>query len=237
MIFYKKMLIEIGNNKVTKMELGFLKKQKNQEQKMVDKNLYIVIYGEEVYIKRFNLPKSKGELLYNLVKNELGFSMGNINNILFDYKITKYMNSCVEVIVFYVNSQKIAFIKENNCYRNIKKISLIQFAMNKYYRKSIRENNYIMAFIYEKAFYILAVCENTLVGNSVTENIMGEEGKILGALEIFINKYSEQFSHINNIYLANLDLNFKDIKTRIFKDMIVKVLDKYEKEKLVHSFL
>ena len=106
MIFHKNMLIEIGNNRITKTELNFLKKRRREGREIINKNLYLIIYDEEVYIKKFNLPKAKGELLYNLVKNELSFSVGNINNILFDYKVTKNFDSCVEVIVFYINSQK-----------------------------------------------------------------------------------------------------------------------------------
>ena len=238
MIFHKNMLIEIGNSRITKTELCFFKNKRKEGGVIINKNLYLLIYEEEVHIKKFDLPKSKGELLYNLVKNELSFSVGNINNILFDYKVTtKKMDLCVEVIVFYINSQKIAFIKENDCYKNIEKVMLIQFAMKKYYEKSIRENNYSMAFIYDKALYILAINENNLVANSIIENFIIEENGLITALEIFKNKYLEQFINIKNTYLSNIDIDLNNIKENNSKAMIVNVLDRYKKEKLVSSFL
>ena len=237
MIFSKNMLIEIGNNKITKTQLCFLKKKRQEGGDMVNKNLYLIIYDQEVYIKRFNLPKAKGQLLYNLVKNELSFSVGNIDNILFDYKITKRMNSCIEVIVFYINSQKIAFIKEDNCYKNIEKVTLIQFAMKRYYKKIIREDNYSMSFIYNKALYILAINENNLVANFIIENFSGEQESLMIAIEVFKNKYAELFINIKNIYLANIDIDLNYKREITFKNMIVKVLDGYKKEELVDSFL
>lgn len=237
MIFHKNMLIEVGNNKVTKTEVSFLKKKQKEGGDMVNKNLYLVIYDEEIYIKRFNLPKAEGELLYNLVKNELSFSLGNINNILFDYKVTTHSNSSIEVIVFYINSQKIAFMKENKCFKNIVKITLIQFAMKRYYKKNIREDNYIMVFIYEKALYLLGINENNLVANLIIENFYGEEEKVMIAIETFENKHSEQFINIKTIYLANMDMEFSHGGQHKFKDMVVKNLDKYKKEKLIGSFL
>lgn len=236
MIFHKNMLIEIGNNRITKSELSFLKKKRVEGGDMINKNLHLLIYDEEVYIKKFNFPKAKGELLYNLVKNELSFSVGNINNILFDYKVTKNMGSCVEVIVFYINSQKTSFIKESNCYKNIKKIMLIQFTMRKYYKKNIKAENYVMAFIYDRTFYILAVNENNLVANSIIENFSGEKETLIIAIEDFKNKFSEQFTNIKCLYLANINMDFNNRKEKTFKDMVVKVLDKYKEEKLVDSF-
>jgi hypothetical protein len=236
MIFHKNMLIEIGNNKITKTDLCFLKKKKKHVGDMLNRSLYIVIYEEEVYIKKFNLPKTKGEILYNLVKTELSFSVGDINNILFDYKITKHMNSCIEVMVFYINYQKIAFIKENSCYKNIEKIMLIQFAMKKYYRRSIKEENYILTFIYDNALYILAVNNNNLIANCIIENFTSEEEKLMIALETFRNKYSEQTLNIKVIYLSNIPIDLNS-KAKNLMGMVVKILDKYKKEKLISSFL
>ena len=236
MIFQRNMLIEIGNNKIIKTELSFLKKRLKEGEDMINKNLYLMIYDEEVYIKKFNLPKEKGESLYNLVRNELSFSMGNINNILFDYKITRYMNSSVEVIVFYINSHKIEFIKENKCYKNIEKIMLIQFVMKKYYKKSIKEDNYVMAFSYDKNLYILVVNEKNLVANSISENFYGEEEKLIKTLEILKSKYLEQFVKIKNIYLVNIDIELDKVKESLFNYMVVKALEKYKNEKLIGNF-
>jgi len=237
MIFNKNMLIEIGNSKIAKTEKYFFNKKREEGGDMLNRNLYLMLYEEEVYIKKFNFPKAKGELLYNLVKNELSFSVGNVNNILFDYRVTKSVNLCVEVIVFYINSQKIAFIKENNCYKNIKKISLIQFAIKKYYEKSIKEKDYMMAFVYDKGLYMIAVNENNIVANSIIDNFNCEEDELIRAITCFKNKFSQQFVNIKNIYLSNVGIEFSDTKRNTFKDIVVKSLAKYKKEKLVESFL
>ena len=237
MIFNKNMLIEIGNSKIAKTEKYFLNKKRKEGGDMLNRNLYLMLYDEEVYIKKFNFPKAKGELLYNLVKNELTFSVGNINNILFDYRVTKCENLCVEVIVFYINSQKLTFIKENNCYKNIKKISLIQFAIKKYYEKNIKEKDYMMAFVYDKGLYILAVNENNLVANSIIDNFSCEEDELIKAITSFKIKFSQQFLNIKNIYLASMGIEFNNHKNYILQDIVIKSLEKYKKEKLVESFL
>ncbi|MBC8062299.1 MAG: hypothetical protein H7Y18_16745 [Clostridiaceae bacterium] len=236
MILHRNMLIEIENNRIIKTELNFFGKNRKEGSDMVNRNLYLLICDEEVYIKKFNLPKAKGELLYNLVKNELCFSVGNTNNILFDYKVTNHLNECIEVIVFYINSQKIAFLRENNCYKNIKKIILVQFAIKKYYKKSINVDNYIMLFIYDKGLYILAINENNLVANSIIESFSGDEEKLLLNLEIFKNKFSDQLINVKNIYLVDISINPKHEKNNVFNSMVVKTLDKYKKEKLLGSF-
>ena len=166
--------------------------------------LSIIIYDEEVYIKKFILPKASKESLNHLVKNELNYSLGMISNLLFDYILIGEKNKMQEVLVYYINSERRENIKNIiNSYR-LRKIKIFQFLVYSAYKKSIKEKNTIFIFYYADKIYFIRILNNNIVDNKlVNEN---EKNKVFKTISGFLNKFNEEKVAINSIYSLNEDL-------------------------------
>jgi hypothetical protein len=184
-----------------------------------NKNLSIIVNGEEIYVKLMTLPKVGKEKMYFIVKNELQYRFKNIDNIIFTYEIFNHIGKNVEVIVFCMNWNRTDFI--DKCLSKgakIKGICPIQFKVLNYYRKRIKEKEYIILFQYDRDVYLLACVEGKIIANSVINNF--HEQNFLEEFEKFQFKYSimEVTQSLGKIFLLNFPY-----------DHLIKILsDNYE---------
>lgn len=149
-----------------------------------NKSLFLVIHGEEIYVKYMTLPKVKKEKLYFLIKNELEYRFKKMDNVMFSYEVAKDNGTNLEVIVFCLNWDKVDLLKE--CVENggvVKGIYPVQFHVLNKYRKKIKEKDYIFIFIMEKSLYFLACCDNKIIGTSLCKTYHRE--KFIDELEKF----------------------------------------------------
>lgn len=219
----KEIILEINDTSIKCKELlkkGFLYKEKkvvnssefkymknNYENIKVDfknKNLFIIVGGEEIYVKFMTLPKVKDEKLYEIIKNELKNRFQNIDNIMFTYEIFKELGNSLEVIVFCLNWNKIGLIEtyvEKGA--QIKGIFPIQFKILDSYRKNIKEREYAVIFIYEDLLYFIACIEGKIVTNSIIKEF--NEKNFLSIYENFKIKYEMLGfkEKLKNIYFLN----------------------------------
>jgi hypothetical protein len=169
-----------------------------------NKNLFIVIDGEEVYVKLLTLPKVKKERLYEIIKSELQYRFKTINNIMFTYEILKDNGVNLEVAVFCLNWNKSELIKK--CMgrgAKVKGIYPIQFCILNKYKNYIEDKKYIFIFVYEDILYFLACINSKIVANSVIKTF--KEKSFMEELNKFQIKCGtiEEFKDINKIFFLD----------------------------------
>lgn len=165
-----------------------------------NKNLFIIVDGEEIYVKLMTFPKVKKEKLHKIIKGELEYKFKNIENIMFTYQVVKDNGSSLDLIVFCLNWDKSDLIRV--CTERggkVKGIFPMQFCIFNYYKNRIEEKNYIFTFIHENILYFLACVDKKIISNSVVKTFVKdnfiEELKKFQA-KISISKKCDQFSRI-----------------------------------------
>ena len=73
---------------------------KDFEMDIRNKNLYVLVEGETIYIKMITLPLVKKYLINDLIKNELRYYYKDIDHIAFTYKLIKKDKFNMEILVF-----------------------------------------------------------------------------------------------------------------------------------------
>lgn len=169
-----------------------------------NKNLFIIVDGEEIYVKLMTFPKVKQENLHEFIKEELQYRFKNIDNIMFTYQITKDNGSSLEVIVFCLNWSKYNLIKK--CTERggkIKGIFPMQFCILNNYKNRIKDKNYILIFIHENILYLLACSDNKMIANSVMKTFT--EDSFIDELKKFQVKcsISQEHDQFNKIFFLN----------------------------------
>lgn len=168
------------------------------------KNLFIILDGEELYIKIMILPKLKKEKLYEIIRSELEYRFKNIDNIMFTYQIIKDNGSNLEAIVLCLNCSRMDLVEE--CIKKgakLKGIYPIQFCILDNYKRIIKDKKYIFTFLYKDILYFLACSDNKIVANSVVKPFI--EKNFMNELNKFQTKYSalEAFGDFSKIVLLN----------------------------------
>lgn len=202
-LFAKGLIGKINNKKIDKLEI----KAKYLEDIKVDlknKSLFLIIHGEEVYVKYMTLPKVKKEKLYLLIKNELNYRFKKIDNIMFTYEVFKDNGTNLELIVFCLNWNKSDLVKQ--CVKNggeIKGIYPVQFHILNNYRRKIKEKSYIFIFLMESNLYFLGCRDDKIIGNSLCKEYNRE--KFMDELEKFKIKCcnAKKFIDFPNIFFVD----------------------------------
>ena len=170
-----------------------------------NKNLYVLVEAERVYIKVMTIPIVKKYLINDMVKNELRYYYKDIEHIAFTYKLIKKDKFNMEVLVFCLKGDKLNILK--NCFdnnTNLKKINLIQFCFKNYYCNKINEKNYILVFYYNYNMYFL-ICHNDEI---VANNIISDKELLLFKFSNVMNEFLEQYNDYaklcRKIYYANI---------------------------------
>ena len=207
-----------------------------------NKNLYILVEGETVFIKLITLPTVKKYLINDMIKNELRFYYKDIDHIAFTYKLIKKSKTNIEILVFCLRGNNLDILENNldNTIR-LKKINLIQFCFKNYYSNKIHEKNYILIFYYNFNLYFLICHDDEIVAN----NIVNSEQLLLlrfsEEMVEFLEKYSEYAKQCKNIYYSNINelnadkseadrLNIKEFK---YLGLSHKILDDFKREELL----
>ena len=207
-----------------------------------NKNLYVLVEGETVYIKIITLPVVKKHQINDMIKNELRYYYKEIDHIAFTYKLIKEDKFNIEVLVFCLKGSNLDILKnsiDNNI--KLKRVSLIQFCFKNYYSNKIHEKNYIFVFYYSFNLYFL-ICHNgeIMVNNiiSITEPLPFSFSEIMNE---FLEKYNDNAKLCKKIYYANIEqLDIKDLNTEALSMMEFKylglphqILDDLKREELL----
>lgn len=255
MFMKKNIVVQLFNNKIesTKIEsnsffnsfwdktegnsnLSGICKKNELKVDLKNKNLYLIIEGEEVYIKNLVIPKVEYEMIHEIIKNELSYYFGKIENMLFTYTIFKENKNDFEILVFCINYDKTSLLEQIiDGSNNIKKISLIQLCFLNYFQKQIDVKNYIFIFVYNNILYLIAVQDNKMIYN----NLVREQNFYLKFKKIvfqFIDKflYLTDKSELEKIYFVN----YSDEKTidELSINFRCKILGNVENRKIIEYF-
>lgn len=168
-----------------------------------NKNIYIVIEGEEVHIKLLKIPKiPKWDLNY-LIKNELIFLYGKkANNIFYTYTIWNEDKEIREVLVFCINSNKLNSIENIIKNNKLKSVKLIQFTIINYLKSKVSHKDYILIFKDEDKIYFLGISNEKLISNRIIENNIEDEF-LIDIFNYTIAKMKTFKIIANNVYGIN----------------------------------
>jgi len=194
-----------------------------------NKNLYILVEGETVYVKMVTLPLVKKQLINDMIKNELRYYYKDIDNMAFTYKLIKEDKFNMEILVFCLKGNSLDILEnsfDNNI--NLKKVNLIQFCFKNYYSNKINENSYILIFYYNCNLYFL-ICHNDEI---VANIIVSVKELALFKFSFIMNKFLEQYDDYTKlckkIYYANIEeLEIDEYK---FLELSYEILDDLKRE-------
>lgn len=178
-----------------------------------NKNLYIMIEGEEIYIKYMQLPRVYGEQLDKLIQNQLIYLYGiKAEEIFYSYTIFKEKENELEVLVFCVNCEELNELNNLTNYNCvIKKVNLVQFCFFNYFKKYISDSNYLFIFKYNENLYLIAVVENKIIADKVVKDSEENYEIIVRAYDYLKEKTLSLHVHINKMYCVNFyNLKFKE---------------------------
>ncbi|MGH4138013.1 hypothetical protein [Clostridium sp.] len=178
-----------------------------------NKNLYVLVEGETVYIKMMTLPTVKKHQINDMIKNELRYYYKDIDHIAFTYKLKSKDKFNMEILVFCLQGNSLDILKnciDNNI--NLKKINLIQFCFKNYYSDKIHESDYILVFYYDCNLYSLICCDNEIVANNIISVNELAIIKFSYVMNEFLEQYNDYALRCKKIYYANIkELNVKEL--------------------------
>lgn len=215
-------------NKITMEDI----KSTNKFFNLKSKKTYVVIGGEEVYIKYFDLPRVKDDKLYQIINNELRYTYHNERSFIFSYRKIEEKDNKVKVIVFFVDSDNLKSIRKNMDSRTLKAVKMIQFCFIEYYKKIIKEDNFILCFSYKKDIYINAIEKGYMCAN----NLYSRRNKEIYAFYDYISMFIENKIDRNNFkdfYIVKESINDKKTIDKLRKDFKVHYLDEMSKSELM----
>lgn len=197
-----------------------------------NKNIHFLIKGKKVFIKMITTPKVHKKYLKEIIKSELDLYFENIENLVYCYKIFKEEKDTLEIVVFCSNLKEMNIFNDLKGKNNIEGIWFLQFCFLEYFYEEIKEDNFILASVYEKDLYLLACKNKKLINNHVVNNY---KSNFKQELNKFIYKCKELGSQdYKTLYLVNFD-NMDSIK-EIEKEYKIINLGSLEKHELIKKF-
>lgn len=243
---YVNVVYMVNNNNVTEIDLGKFKgikkkvnfKAGKQDLQNIDigniqvnlktKKVYVVIEGEEIYIKYFKFPRVNDNKLYELINNELNYLYRN-EKFIFSYKKIRQSTNSIEVAVFYLRAENLDSIDKVIRGQELKAVRLIQICFFNYYKKFIREKDYFMFFKYDESGYMIFVRNNSIYANEVY--CMVEDTEYDRIKKFFFYNYTED-NHINKIFIVGHCIKDESIIEFLKKYGEVKFLEDIDETKL-----
>lgn len=178
-----------------------------------NKNVYIIVEGEEVHIKLLKLPRVSKWDLNSLIKNELVFLYGKkANNIFYTYTLLNETREDIDVLVFCMNLKDVKALEKIINNNKIKKINIIQFNMVNYFKNYIKDKTYILVFKDKKKVYFLGVTYENLISNRIVNlNNENHECFLMESFDYCVNRIEKFTSELRNIYYVNFQEEEKSI--------------------------
>lgn len=200
-----------------------------------NKNLYVLVEGETVYIRLITLPVVKKHLVNDMIKNELRYYYKDIDHISFTYKLIKESKFNMEILVFCLKGNKLDVLENSINNVTLKKVNLIQFCFKNFYASKINVKNYIMVFYYNLNLYYLICNNNEIVANNSISLKEVALSKFSNSMNKFLEQYNDYAKSCEKIYYSNisqLDIE-SDIKEFKYLELPHQILDELKREELV----
>ena len=221
-MFHKNVLLIKNDNslylyKTNKTKFTTIKIDKPESVKLHfwDKKFYVVLEGEETYIKLISIPKLEIQSINEVVRTELKYSFNNIDDIMFTYKIYREYENKLELLVYCINSSKYEIIRRCSEIWDVKGINVIQFCLFNYIKSLVDVKNYIYIYLLNSNLYLTGVSNNQLCCNNITP-ILDDFRGTQDSIDEFIIKYEKLgFGVIDAIYTLNIESKINNTSKKI----------------------
>lgn len=181
-----------------------------EEIKYVDikkRNIYVLIKGEEILIKKFTIPKVRDKyILEQMIEREIIYYFKDITDMCYSYSIYGGDKNTLEIMVFCLNCNGISKIKDIAFKNNLKAVWIIQNAFLGYFSKYITKKEFVFICNYESNLYLVAY-ENNCIASTKTLKSQLNKISLNYILKDFIEECQEKDMNMNdiNIYVANIE--------------------------------
>ncbi|MCB2359290.1 hypothetical protein [Clostridium estertheticum] len=254
MKFRKNIFLEVTQQKISSIEFSkhlifnklynisnkntYYKDDSNTKKFQIDiknKNLYVLVEGENVYIRLVTLPIVRKYLIHDMIKNELRYYYKDIDQISFTYKLIKEDKINMEILVFCLKGNNLDMLEDSINNVTFKKVNLIQFCFKNFYANKIHVKNYIMVFYYNSNLYYLICNNNEIVANNSVSVKEVALSKFSESMNEFLEQYNDYAKSCEKIYYSNisqLDIE-SDIKKFEYLQLSHQILDELKREELL----
>lgn len=178
--------------------------------KKLRKKRKIILYCEDIFIKKYNYPDIKIE---KYIDDKINESFKNKSNFLFHYEIDKDNKS---IYLYSLRNDKF-----KKLYSDALELSIepIQFKVKNSIVKKYNKNKNIFIIYKIKKIYNLLFIENSLIIDSISNEKFSEitlyvRNNINKGSFLVVDKYIKEDTDIENIeinYLINLGVKYEDI--------------------------
>lgn len=198
------------------------------------RNLYVIIDGNEIYVKHMSLPSVKKRETEKLIYNELKYYISDMENVIFSYHVDRVHDKIQEISVFCLNWNKLKVFKyllQNG--NKIKAVYLIQFCFLSYFKDAITSDKFIFVFEYADTIYLIYCNENNMCENRILDRV-DEKYKVCNIIE-FVNGIHDEYRDegLNDVYVANSSI-CDELKNTLINYNIIE-LGPVSKENIIKS--
>ncbi|GAA0125292.1 MULTISPECIES: hypothetical protein [Clostridium] len=198
-----------NDTKAVKIKKNIFNKFKVEEEYSFDKifsinlknkNINVLVEGEELFIKVISIPKVKKNQISSLVKNEVTLRYGD--KVMFKYSVLEEKDNIFKIILYCFHEKKYSLLNDKRIgYSRNLKVEFLQNYVLKYYSKYIQEEKYKMIFQYKNFIYFIKVNKENLLFNKVMK--ITDTEKINKLLDEFI-KDNKTIYHFNSNNIEKL---------------------------------
>ena len=171
------------------------------------RNIYILVKGEQILIKKFTLPKVRDKyILEQMIERELVYYFKDIADMCYSYSIYGESKNTFEIMIFCLNCNGISKIKDIALKNNLRAVWIIQNTFLEYFHNNIIHKEFIFMCNYENNLYLIA-CENNCIASTKTLRLSLNKMNLKYVLEGFLKECHEKNLHMNdiNVYVANVE--------------------------------
>ncbi|MBE6067891.1 MAG: hypothetical protein E7211_09395 [Clostridium lundense] len=170
------------------------------------RNIYVLVKGEEVLIKRFTLPNVKDKyILEQMIEREIIYYFKDITNMCYSYYICGESKNTLEIMIFCLNCNGISKIKDIALKNNLKAVWIIQNIFLEYFSKHILQRRFVFMCNYEDNLYLVACKEECIVATK-TLRLLSDKINLSYILEDFLKECCEKDISMNDtsVYVVNI---------------------------------
>lgn len=190
--------------------------------------LQIVLLGEELHVQCLDIPNCKKRYLSSIVEHEVRENFNNWESILYNYSIVKRENQGFKILINYIYSENLKYIKLYSKSLKIQYVYPIQLMVTKKFNKINKNKVYTIIFKYKEIFYVCAYYKNLIIGTAIINKV---EFKDKGFLKV------EEFLDIVQEICCELKLDFSRYIYIYLQEEIIKKANQENLEEELNNFL
>lgn len=194
-------------------------------EKQFYRNSVIIIENEEIYTKNIIIPSLNTNKIEKAIRDELKFYYKIDQDITFTYSVLNKNKNNIELQVFYINNNYLNNIRLNK----IKAVYLIQFCYSEYLNSLIKDDNYILVFLYNNRLYMMFYNNGLLKYNYIFRNFKEELEEFNICVQYFIDMNKDIEGNLKCIYILGLK---NEISVNIKNSYVIKNLGEVKENEL-----